>query len=177
MPLVAWHALPREASAISEDLRLAPLSLLAGRGWVFLGALLTLVAFLLPVLTITGETELHANMFRFASLRAGKLWMVPLAAIAQIMILFRRRTLRGMRSARVAVGCVALMPSLALALTLQRVTSAARALALRSGDADVGVHVEWGSYLVFFAGVVMLFGAVRLGVAEPSSEPRESESM
>lgn len=163
MDLVAWHALPQEKAPIDEDQRLPPFALLAGRGWVFLGAGLTLLAFVLPMLTMTGETELHANMFRFASLRAGKLWMVPLAAIAQLMILFRRRTLRGMRAARVAVACVALMPAVALGLTLQRVNAAADAMTQRVGNPTT-VDVEYGSYLVFLAALVMLFGTFRLGV-------------
>jgi len=168
MPLVAWHQLPREAVIVSDDARLGPYALIAGRGWVFLGAGLTLFSFVLPMLTMSGETELHANMFRFASLRAGKLWMVPLASIAQAAILFRRRTMRGLRAVRIAVACVALMPSAALALTLQGVTAAAAATTQRTGE-EITVTIEWGSYLVFVAAFVMLYGAIRLGVAPTST--------
>lgn len=173
MQLVAWHQLPREVVAVPDDERLPPFALAAGRGWVFLGAGLTLLAFLLPMLTLSGETELHANMFRFASLRAGRLWMVPLASIAQAMILFRRRTMRGMRAVRLAVGCVALMPSLSLAWTLRGVSEAAAATSLRTG-VEIGFTIEWGSHLVFLALVLMLFGASRLGVtAVPVASDRE----
>lgn len=168
MQLVAWHQLPREVAPMSDDQRLAPYSLIAGRGWVFLGAGLTLFAFILPMLTMIGETELHANMFRFASLRAGKLWMVPLASIAQAMILFRRRTMRGLRAVRLAVACVALMPSLALGLTLQGVAAAATATTQRTGE-EIRITIEWGAYLVFVAALLMLYGAIRLGVPATST--------
>jgi hypothetical protein len=117
---------------------------------------------------MTGEAELHANMFRFASLRAGKLWMVPLASIAQAMILFRRRTMRGLRAVRLAVACVALMPSVALGLTLRGVIAAVAATMQRTGE-DIRVTIEWGSYVVFCAALLMLYGAARLGVPTESA--------
>lgn len=171
--LVAWHELPRSVEPLSEDERLTPYALVAGRGWVFLGAGLTLLAFVMPMLTLGGDTELHANMLRFATLRSGKLWMVPLASVAQAMILFRRRTLRGMRGVRLAVGCVALMPSIALALTLRGVRDAALMAAQRSGD-SMQLIIEWGSYLVFIAALPMLYGAARLGVMRSPQEQAES---
>lgn len=174
MQLVAWHQLPRVVVAVTDDERLAPYALFAGRGWVFLGAGLTLFAFILPMLTMTGEVELHANMFRFASLRAGKLWMVPLAAIAQAMILFRRRTMRGLRAVRIAVACVALMPSVALLMTLQGVIAAAAATAQRTGD-PITVTIEWGSYVVLVGALLMLYGAMRLGVLANAPQADSSQ--
>lgn len=173
LALVEWHALPRDAKPLSDDARLSPYALTAGRGWVFLGVGLTLAAFVMPMLTLNGETELHANMLRFASLRAGKLWMVPLSAVAQVMVLFRRRTPRGMRAVRVAVAAVALMPSIAVAFTLRGVQSAAQAVSARTGH-PVDVTIEYGCYLVFVAAVVMLYGAFRLGGVASSTASDEA---
>lgn len=163
LELVAWHQLPREVPTISDDALLAPYSMAVGRGWVFVGVALTLIAFVLPMLTLSGATELHANMLRFASLRAGKLWMVPLSGLAQLTMMFRRRTPSSLRSVRVAVAAVALMPSLALAVTLLGVKTAADALSERTGELT-SMTIEWGSYLVFAAAIPMLVGALRLGV-------------
>ncbi len=175
LELVAWHKLPRLAAPIEDTARVAPFDLRFGRGWVLLGAGLTVVAFLLPMLTMGGETELHANMFRFASLRAGKLWMVPLSAIAQAMILFRRRTPAGMRRTRVAVAVVALMPSVALAITLRGVFTAAEHMSRRTGE-PVAITIEWGSYVVIVAALFMLYGAARLGIT-PHAVPEDETAL
>lgn len=136
-----------------------------------------MIAFVMPMITLTGETELHANMLRFASLRAGKLWMVPFAALAQVMILFRRRTPRGMRSVRLASAAVALMPLVALGVTLRGVWLAAEAIEARTGTATA-MTLGAGCYMLAFAAVVSLMGAARLGVqGRGSSEPTESTTL
>jgi len=133
-----------------------------------------MVAFVMPMITLTGETELHANMLRFASLRAGKLWMVPFAALAQVMILFRQRTPRGMRSVRLASAAVALMPLVALGVTLRGVWSAAEAVEARTGT-GTAMTIGAGCYVLAFAAVVSLIGAARLGVQGRDS-PESAES-
>lgn len=173
LELVPWHALPRDVSRLEDDDRVSPYALVAGRGWLFLGAALTMAAFVMPMLTLTGETELHANMLRFASLRAGKLWMVPFAALAQVMILFRRRTPRGMRSVRLATAAVALMPLVALGVTLRGVWLAAAVMEARTGTATA-MTFGAGCYVLAGAAVISLIGAARLGVQNSPAEAVDS---
>jgi hypothetical protein len=175
LDLVPWHALPMTPTPVDEATRLAPYSLQLGRGWLLAGALITLVAFVLPMLTLSGDPPLHANMLRFASLRAGKLWMVPLSSIAVVMLVLRRRTPRAMRGARLAVAVLALMPLMSLAITLRGVWSATAALSARTGDA-MELTVEWGSYTLLLGTLLMLRGAWSLGVVPQVAEGHDPAS-
>ena len=163
LPLVPWQRLPPEAHDGSADRPVGPWEARYGRGPVAVGSLATVVAFFLPCVSLRGAREATSTMLELALNRAGRLWIVPLACVFTLMTLFRRRTLTAMRGARLAVPIVALMPSVALVMTLIGARDAADFLSLQLGQ-EVSVQVEVGSYVVLLALPIMVVGGVRLGV-------------
>ncbi|HKU36643.1 MAG TPA: hypothetical protein VJR89_00815, partial [Polyangiales bacterium] len=134
-----------------------------GRATLFAGAALTLLAFLCPVLRLSGQLDVQNSMLTLARGRAPHLWMVPAVALAVLSVLLRRRTPAGMRGARLALCLLAPVPSAVVAFTVTGAGEAAQLMAERLGAA---VHVHWGVgvWVTWVAGVLLLWGALRFGV-------------
>ncbi|MEM8607606.1 MAG: hypothetical protein AAGF92_10895 [Myxococcota bacterium] len=107
-----------------------------GRGAVLAGASAVLVGFALPFADSRGVV---ASALEVAIDGAYNLWMVPLAAIAMLLILAKRRSLDAMRASRGAIVALSLGALLPVAYTARRVRIMA---ALESAD------LVWGSGLV-----------------------------
>jgi hypothetical protein len=164
LPLVEWTALAPQAAR--EDRELAWWSPAHGRGLIAAGALLTLIAFCtLPLASTSGALRMGGAMLKLALFGAPKLWIVAFGAIAQLVILARRTTLRTLRRARLALLLVAFVPALAASWAFQSAVTIARELALRQG-ADIYVTPDLGAYALGLGCLLMLAGALRLGRRE-----------
>jgi hypothetical protein len=163
--LVPWNALPRSSGAGEDDRALSWPSPRLGRGYVAAGAVLSLLAFAaLPLAQVEGGLRMGGSMLTLALTGTHKLWLVPAAAWAQLAILYRRRTPRAMRGARVAVALVACVPALAAAWTWAGARSAVSLLAERTGQ-PLQMHAASGAYALALGCALMTFGALRVGVA------------
>ena len=162
LELVPFRELAR-IRAVDDEARVPVFSFGMGRGALFLGAALTLVAFLCPLVRLSGQVELTNTIEELATGRAPRLWLVPAAALATISILVRRRTPVGMRGARLALCLLALLPAVVVAIT---VFGAHEATAQLAGRLGAQVHVHWGAgaWLVWIAVVPLLWGSLRFGV-------------
>jgi hypothetical protein len=90
-----------------------------GRGGVLVGASLVIVGFMLPLVESRG---LVASALEVAIDGAANLWLTPAAAIAQLWILWWRRTAVLMRAARGAVLGLAVGGGLPLFYTTRRIS-------------------------------------------------------
>ena len=133
-----------------------------GRGPLAAGAFLTLVAFFLPFATLHGELTVTNTLLSLAHGRALRLWIVPMAALALLSLLARRRTPAQMRGARLAAIFVSLLPGAVVAFTLRGAFAAAARL---SQQLHAGWHLEvgLGVWLVAFATGLLLWGSATLG--------------
>lgn len=124
-----------------------------GRGPVLLGASLALVGFLLP---FAGWAESTASALEVSVEAAKNLWLTPLAALAQLAILWQRRTALRMHAARFAVAGLSVGGVLPLFYTTWRVRTVAAA---------AGQAVDWlsGLWLMSFGFALAAFGARQLG--------------
>src|SRR5687768_6184689 len=96
--LVRFEKLPQGPRAVPrEDERVAAHELRFGRGFVWLGAVLSLIGFVLPWLTVHRGAVVVASGLDIAAQRAISLYVVPATAIASIATVLRRRTPRQMR--------------------------------------------------------------------------------
>jgi hypothetical protein len=171
--LVPFRELPPEHDEAKDTRRLPRLHLGYGRGWVLAFALLTLAAFFLPVASLSGQMEVTNSMLELARGRATRLWLVPLAACAQLVVLHRRRSLAGMRGARAVALVFAVLPSIAVATTLFGVYEAAGSLSERMGS-RVQAHVGVGAVVTWLAAALGVYGSARLGV-RPLQRVREAQ--
>jgi uncharacterized membrane protein len=161
LALVEYRELSR-SRLVPEDAQLPLLSLQGARGFVLMGALVTLLAFFLPMARLSGQVE-AVNTLRELASRAPRLWLVPAAALAALSVLVRRRSPVAMRSARLALGMLALIPSAVVGFTLLGTHEAAVQMSLDLGG-PVRVHLGLGSWLIFVALAPLLWAAVRFGV-------------
>lgn len=160
LELLPFRELPPETH---DDQPLALGSPRLCRAPLFVGALVTLLAFFLPLASLSGHTHASGTLLSLARARDVWLWLVPMSAAGQLVVLRRRRTPRELRGARVFVLLCALLPSAAVALTLLGVRDAAALLATRVA-APVEVHLGLGAILVGLGALPMLYAGVRLGV-------------
>jgi hypothetical protein len=151
------------AASVPDDAPLPLWSPRRGRGLLFSGALITLLAFFCPLATLSGELHASNTLLALARARAPRLWLVPLAAFALFSLLYRRRTANELRAARVGSVFLALIPSAVVIFTLIGVHDAVRQLAAQR-DALVQLQIGWGAWLVFLAGVLLVWGSAVLGV-------------
>ncbi|MEY4582312.1 MAG: hypothetical protein RL701_7015 [Pseudomonadota bacterium] len=164
LELVTLRELARysELSA-ADDQPLALWSPKRARGWLALGALTTLIAFLCPFGSLVGDTELSNTLFMLARGQAVRLWVVPTAAFALFLMLHRRRTPVALRGARLAALFVSVLPSVVVFMTWRGARAAAHALADRTVS-----HIEFqlgsGAWLVWGSGILLTFASLRLGV-------------
>jgi hypothetical protein len=151
------------AASTSDDAALPAWSPRRGRGLLGFGALLTLIAFFLPLASLSGDLHVTNSLFTLARGRALRLWIVPMAAFALLLMVYRRRTGPEMRGARVAALFLSVLPSAVVIFTLLGTRSAALRLAeqLRS---DVQLQIGLGSWLVGVASVPLLWGSIMFGV-------------
>jgi hypothetical protein len=168
LELLPWNRLPRKPRAADADAALAWYSPRSGRGSVFAGAAIALLAFAaLPLARVDGALKLGGSMLALALHGTPQLWLVPAAAAAEVLILRRRTTPLAMRGARVAVALVGFVPAIAGYWTWLRARSAVAALAEQRG-LDLPLVPAAGAYALALASVLLIAGAVRLG-ATPAS--------
>lgn len=160
--LVPFHHLPTTPRELDPRTELPLWTLAHGRGWIALGALLSLVAFFLPLAHLAGDVRASSTLWQLADGRAKTLWLVPAAACAQLALLYRRRSLAGMRALRLSVLWLALFPLLVVALTWGGADAAARVL---DANARHGVElvVGVGPLVLAIAASMSCWGAARLG--------------
>jgi hypothetical protein len=174
LALVPFGELPAEHDDDRDNVALPRLHLGYGRAWLLVGAVLTLVAFFTPLASLSGQMEVTNSMLELARARAKWLWLVPLAAASQLVVLHRRRSLAGMRGARAVALFFALVPSFAVTVTLIGVDRATDALAERTGT-SIHAHVEFGAAIVWLATALGGFGSLTLGV-RPLQRVREANT-
>jgi len=162
LELVPFRELAR-LRAIDDEARVPVFTLGMGRGPLFLGAALTLVAFVCPLVRLSGQIELTNTIVELAIGRAPRLWLVPAAALAILSIVVRRRTPVGMRGARLALWLLALLPSIVVAVTVSGAHQATAQLAGRLGT-RIDVHWGAGTWLVWIAALPSIWGSARFGV-------------
>lgn len=162
LALVPFRELPR-ALPRGDDTGIPLHSAAFGKGPLFVGALLTLVAFFCPLVRLSGQVEIQNTLRELATGRAPRLWLVPAAALAVLSILLRRRTPASMRSARLALCLLSVLPSALVAFTLSGAGAAARRMAQQFG-ASISVHWGAGAWLTWGAAVLLLWGSLRFGV-------------
>jgi hypothetical protein len=164
VPLVTLRELGQlSAAQIPDDQALPLWSARQGRGLVALGAVGALVGFFCPFGRLLGDVEISNTLAALARGRALRLWIVPVAALALLSMLYRRRSALAMRGARLGALFVSSLPSAVVAITWWGARAAAATMATRGG-ANVSFQLGWGSWLVFASSVVALLGSARLGV-------------
>lgn len=162
--LVTLRELGQLAAAVKDEDGALPLtSLRLGRWQIALGALTMLVGFALPFGVLQGEVSVQNSLLTLARGRALRLWIVPAAALALALMLYRRRTPREMRGARLGALFVSVLPALVVAYTWYGTQQAAAVLASKSGS-PVTFQLGIGSVLVFASTLLLLWGSARLGV-------------
>jgi hypothetical protein len=162
--LVTLRELGQLAAAVAADD--SPLPLMSGRcgRWqIALGAIATLIAFGCPFGELQGEISVQNSLLAMARARALRLWMVPAAAFALLLMLYRRRTPQQLRGARLAALFVSCLPTLVVGYTWYGAHRAALALADKTGS-SVAFHLGFGSMLVFASAFMLVWGSVRLGL-------------
>lgn len=167
LPLVPWLALPCTRATLDPWAPLAWHSLRLGRGWLALGAGLTLVAFVAgSLVSVPADPRRDGHMLSLALRSAPKLWLVPAAALGQLSILLRRRTPVSMHGARLAAAFLALVPLAVSAWTWRGVTDALALLGARTGQVLVP-RPAFGAYVLAVATLCAFVGAARLGSRDP----------
>lgn len=164
--LVEFLDLPRELDEEPGDSWL-PLALTHQRGWVLLGALMTLAAFDLPMAILSGQVDGSNSMWDMAHAREKTLWLIPMAALGQLATLYRRRTPDQLRSIRLVALLFAVVPSVTVAMTMRDVAAATDVMSARLGGVEV--HFGWGAWVTFAAALPGLWGSLRLGMARKRS--------
>lgn len=155
---------------VSDDLDASVWSPRRGRGVLAAGALLTLIGFLCPFGTLRGPVAVTNTLLGLARGRSLRLWIVPLAALALLLTLYRRRSGAALRGARLAALFVSLLPSAVVASTWFGARNAAAELAAESRRA-IAFQLGAGSWLVFAAGAICVWGSLMLG-ARPARRVR-----
>jgi hypothetical protein len=168
LALVEWTALAPAVAPADEGAVLPFLSPAHGRGLIAAGALVTLIAFCtLPLATTSGALRMGGAMLKLALFGSNKLWIIAFAALAQLLSLARRRTLRELKRARLALLLVALVPALAAAWAYKAAAAVvlAQELALRQGG-SIRIEPALGAYALGLGTVLMIAGALRLWMRE-----------
>ena len=151
------------AARVPDDQRMPWWSPKLGRGFLLSSALLTLLAFFCPFGELLGDVTVSNTLFTLARGRALRLWVVPMAALALLFMLFRRRTPAAMRGARLSALFVSCLPSAVVLITWFGARRAAEVMATSSGG-ELEFRLGLGSVLVLGSGALALVGSLRLGV-------------
>jgi hypothetical protein len=161
LSLVPWSDLPRPAR--NEDEVLPWWSPAFGRGLLAAGAAGSLLAFMVwPLASTEGALRMGGSMLKLALLGAPKLWLVVMGPLAQLVLLYRRRSPLALRRARLAALVMALVPAAAAAWAFAAARDATVQLALREGSA-IELHLDLGGYALIACTVLSCIGALRLG--------------
>lgn len=158
--LVDFAQLPAPSEPEAGDAWLA-LGVSHRRGWVALGAALTLLAFLFPLAHLTGQVTGSNTLWEVASHQGKTLWAAGAAALGQLTLLYRRRTPDGLRAVRVVALLFALAPPVVVWVVARGVLQAAELMSVRIGGVEARVGL--GVWLVLAATVPAVWGALRLG--------------
>lgn len=171
--LVPWDELPKsESEELTEDDAVSPVDLRFGRGELLAGVVLLLISVPCPLFTVTeGDASRAFSLLTAATDRHPNLWTVPFVAALVLSITLRRRTIRQMLGARLAILILALGPFASVAYTLWRVTTNAAELGAAL-HRTITVDVAWGVGPVLAGAVLLAVGALRLGVQPPRSRER-----
>jgi hypothetical protein len=158
----------RELGAISaadvpDDARVPVWSGRLGRAEVCVGALATLIGFLCPFGSLSGDLRVTSTLYALARGRAPRLWIVPMAALALLMLLVRRRSAIALRGARLSALIVSLLPSAVLLFTWFGARAAASRIALQT-HGELHFRLGIGAIIVWLALLPLLWGSLRLGV-------------
>lgn len=161
--LVSLRALGQlSAARVPDDQRLPWWSPKLGRGFMLAASCGTLLAFFCPFGQLLGEVTVSNTLFTLARGRALRLWVVPMAALALLLMLFRRRTPAAMRGARLSALFLSALPSAVVLITWLGASKAADVMATSAGS-EVKFRLGLGSWLVFVSGAFALIGSLRLG--------------
>jgi len=165
LALVPWEELP---GSESEELRaedaVSPVDPRFGRGELFASVALLFSSVLCPIFTVTeGEDARAFSLLEAATDRHPNLWTVPFVAAIVLSVTLRRRTIREMLGARLALLILALGPPASLGYTLWRVSTNADSLGAAL-HRSIGVTPEWGIVPVLVGALLLAVGSVRLGV-------------
>jgi hypothetical protein len=164
--LVAFDALPKRLDIDdlpSDDERLPMYDMRFGRGWLFASAVTGLVGFLLPmVTTATSQDAIVTTGMGVAARVAPNLYVIPAVSVGILSILYRRRTPRAMRGARIVIPALALVGLGSLAYTLYRIREGAAQMS-ESLQTTVSIEPEVGVWIMALAMAITLLGGLRLG--------------
>jgi hypothetical protein len=165
LALVPWDELPRsESEELDEGDAVSPVDLRFGRGEIFASVALLFGSVLCPLFTVTeGENERAFSLLEAATDRHPNLWTVPFVATVALSVALRRRTIREMLGARLALLILALGPLASLGYTLWRVSTNADSLGAAL-HRTIGVTPAWGVAPVLAGAALLAVGSVRLGV-------------
>ncbi len=144
-----------------------------GRGWLLSAAVLLILGFLLPFVTLVQKNTLTLTTLEVAARRAPNLFSLVLVSGLCISVFFRTRTRYVLRGQRIGLGLLASLAGLSLGYTVTRIWLAAEA----QSAAREAVHTEFRfGIIVLAAGVVALvFAAFRAG-GDPPRETFASQS-
>ena len=126
-----------------------------GRGPILFGSLLVLVGFFVPF--VRTET-LQASALQVAIDGAHNLWLVPVAAVSMLAVLWSRRDRLAMQEARLAVFGLAVAGALPLLYSARRIT-------LMASATQTQIDWRFGGLLMLTGLGLAAIGSVRLGVA------------
>ena len=159
--LVDFLSLPRELDAEPGDAWLG-LGISHQRGWIVLGVLLMLLAFDLPMASLSGQVSASNTLWELANARSKTLWLIPMVCTALLVTLHRRRTPDQLRSVRVVVMLLAVVPAVVVGLTAGGIIEATQLMSAKMGGVEV--HFGWGAWLTCAAVLPLLWGGLRLGL-------------
>jgi len=171
LTLVSFEKLPRRGrSTVGLDERVQVYDVRYGRGFLWGAALLLLFGLALPLVTATLADTTSFSGFEVASRVAPSLWAVPCVSAALVSVLVRRRTLRQMLAARVAVPMLALLGATALGYTFWRIDRGAVQMSERMGE-EVAVGLGPGVWVLGAGLLLALVGGLRLGSTPRGKAP------
>jgi len=163
LPLVPWQQLPRAKHGDPPEVDLAWHSPRLGRAWLALCSLALLIAFAaLPLGRVSGGASMGGSMLQLALHGGHKLWLVPAASVTLIALLYRRRSPRAMRAARLAALFTVVVAPLSVLWAWSSTLAAVALLAERSGQ-QLSPALASGGYTVLLATIPGLIGALRFG--------------
>jgi hypothetical protein len=162
LALVPAHRLPSSTEATDEEALVGLFELRRGRGVIFLGALLALVGFVLP-LFVDAEGRLPPRSgLSVASELAPVLFLAPAAAALVASIALRRGTARALRRMRIVV------PALALVVIAVEGHVLARVLATGARELQGAAAAGYGAGVVFAGAALIFAGGLLLGGTRPA---------
>jgi hypothetical protein len=161
--LLPFSELGEPLDADDDDRPLPAYSPGLGRGLLLAGVVLTLLAFLCPLASLSGQVSMSSTLLDMARTRSARLWLVPTAMFAQLLVLHRRRTPAALRGARLSVLLLSLLPSVVVASKLFDIRAVAQLMTTNLRSA-VHMHIGVGAWLVWLAALPMLRASATLGV-------------